>query len=139
MPTPRIVKVEKQPEFRFEEEIHVTYCMGNYWPLLSRIRDLFRRETLHPIVIVTLYFLTFHASGMSGVRPYMVHVIEEFQMPFDTHWAAVSSEIFIFILNVNIYFIIIHPMDAIKIFKKTINLFLFQTRFLQPFLVWQQF
>lgn len=70
-----------------------TQCCGREWPVVDRLRALFRPETFRPLLLVIAFFFFFHSSGMSGVRPYMVHVIEEFGLPIDTHWATVVTAI----------------------------------------------
>ncbi|XP_067005259.2 facilitated trehalose transporter Tret1 [Anabrus simplex] len=88
---PDAVKHELQELERYAEATKSTET--GRWPVLQRLRSLFRPNTFRPLMLVTAFFFFFHASGMSGVRPYMVHVIEEFQMPIDPNWAAVVSAI----------------------------------------------
>lgn len=60
------------------------------WKFLDRIRDLFRLPTLRPLSLVIPFFFFVHWSGITSVRPYMVHVFESFRVPIDPKWATVS-------------------------------------------------
>jgi hypothetical protein len=63
------------------------------WKCLHIARDLFRPPTLRPLSLVIPFFFFVHWSGMTAIRPYMVHVFEGFHVPIDPKWATVSSNL----------------------------------------------
>jgi hypothetical protein len=63
------------------------------WQCLRTARDLFRPPTLRPLSLVIPFFFFVHWSGMTAIRPYMVHVFEGFHVPIDPKWATVSSNV----------------------------------------------
>jgi len=60
------------------------------WKCLDRVRELFRLPTLRPLSLVIPFFFFVHWSGITSIRPYMVHVFEGFRVPIDPKWATVS-------------------------------------------------
>jgi len=60
------------------------------WKCLDRVRELFRLPTLRPLSLVIPFFFFVHWSGITSIRPYMVHVFESFRVPIDPKWATVS-------------------------------------------------
>jgi len=60
------------------------------WKSLDRVRELFRLPTLRPLSLVIPFFFFVHWSGITSIRPYMVHVFESFRVPIDPKWATVS-------------------------------------------------
>jgi hypothetical protein len=63
------------------------------WKCLRTARDLLRPPTLRPLSLVIPFFFFVHWSGMTAIRPYMVHVFEGFRVPIDPKWATVSSNL----------------------------------------------
>jgi hypothetical protein len=63
------------------------------WKCLRTARDLFRPSTLRPLCLVIPFFFFVHWSGMTAIRPYMVHVFQGFRVPIDPKWATVSSNL----------------------------------------------
>lgn len=55
-----------------------------------QIADLFRRQTLLPLLFVISFFFFHHSAGITGTRPFMVGIFEEFGSPLDAHWVTVS-------------------------------------------------
>lgn len=60
------------------------------WKFPDSVRDLFRLPTLRPLSLVIPFFFFVHWSGITSIRPYMVHVFEGFRVPIDPKWATVS-------------------------------------------------
>jgi hypothetical protein len=60
------------------------------WKCLGTARDLLRPPTLRPLSLVIPFFFFVHWSGMTAIRPYMVHVFGRFHVPIDPNWATVS-------------------------------------------------
>jgi hypothetical protein len=63
------------------------------WKCLRTARDLLRPPTLRPLSLVIPFFFFVHWSGMTSIRPYMVHVFEGFRVPIDPKWATVSCNL----------------------------------------------
>ena len=59
--------------------------------MLDRIRDLLRPPTLRPLMLVIPFFFFVHFAGLTSIRPFMVHVFEEYQMPVSGEWATVIA------------------------------------------------
>ncbi|KAJ4445684.1 hypothetical protein ANN_12369 [Periplaneta americana] len=66
-------------------------CCGRRIETLDRIRDLLRPPTLRPLLLVIPFFFFVHFSGLTSIRPFMVHVFEKFHMPISGEWATVVS------------------------------------------------
>jgi hypothetical protein len=66
-------------------------CCGHEVEMLDRIRDLVRPPTLRPLMLVIPFFFFVHFSGLTSIRPFMVHVFEEYQMPVSGEWATVIA------------------------------------------------
>jgi hypothetical protein len=62
------------------------------WKCLRRAREIFRAPTLRPLSLVIPFFFFVHWSGMTSIRPYMVHVFVSFRVPIDPKWATVSCQ-----------------------------------------------
>jgi len=63
------------------------------WKCLDRLRELLRLPTLRPLSLVIPFFFFVHWSGITAIRPYMVHVFESFRVPIEPKWATVSFRI----------------------------------------------
>ena len=55
------------------------------------LRDLMRPPTLRPLMLVIPFFFFVHFAGLTSIRPYMVLVFREFQMPISAEWFTVVS------------------------------------------------
>lgn len=42
-------------------------------------------------MLVIPFFFFVYFSGLTSIRPYMVHVFEEYQMPISGEWATVIA------------------------------------------------
>lgn len=60
------------------------------------LKDLFRRQTMQPLLLVLVFFIFHHLGGVSGTRPYMVPIFQDFGSPIDPNWATVSIIFFAF-------------------------------------------
>lgn len=58
-------------------------------PFCVKVRSLFQPAHIKPIGLVIMMFFFCHLSGLSAIRPYMVHLFEQFGVPLDGHWATV--------------------------------------------------
>ncbi|XP_055687055.1 facilitated trehalose transporter Tret1-like [Lutzomyia longipalpis] len=50
---------------------------------------LFKKSTLKPFFIVTMFFVFTQMSGLAGMRPYLVQIFHTYQVPVDPNWATV--------------------------------------------------
>ena len=67
-------------------------CCGKRVKMLDRIRDLLRPPTLRPLMLLIPFFFFFvNFSGLNSIRPFIVHVFEEYQMPVSGEWAMVIT------------------------------------------------
>jgi hypothetical protein len=73
------------------------------WKCLRTARDLIRPPTLRPLSLVIPFFFFVHWSGMTAIRPYMVHVFEGFHVPIDPKWATVSSNPLLSCLRLEVF------------------------------------
>ena len=58
---------------------------------MSTLRELLRAPTLRPLSLVVPFFFFVHWSGLTSIRPYMVHVFQRFRIPLDPSWATVVT------------------------------------------------
>jgi len=42
-------------------------------------------------MLVIPFFFFVHFSGLTSIRPFMAHVLEEYQMPVSSEWAMVIT------------------------------------------------
>lgn len=56
---------------------------------LLGLGDLFRRQTMQPLLLVAVFFVFHHCGGPSGSRPFMIPIFEAFHSPIDPNWATV--------------------------------------------------
>lgn len=58
-----------------------------------RLSDIFRRQTVQPLLLIIVLFFFHHFSGPSGTRPFMVPIFEDFKTPIDPNWATVIQSV----------------------------------------------
>lgn len=81
------------------EKQHAT-CHHPLPTMIDRVRDLFRRRTLRPfILIASLYVLSVFA-GITPFRPYIVQILYYYQSPIDANNAVAYMGYFGFAANV---------------------------------------
>jgi hypothetical protein len=92
--------------------------------MLDRIRDLVRPPTLRPLMLVIPFFFFVHFSGLTSIRPFMVHVFDEYQMPVSGEWATVIIHFLLNLLRHSICMTkqlhVIHPVVLFTI-KSEVN------------------
>lgn len=58
--------------------------------IIDKIKELSRKRTLKPFLLVmTLFFLS-QFSGIAAMRPYTVQIMKAYNVPIDANWATVS-------------------------------------------------
>jgi hypothetical protein len=67
--------------------------------MLDRIRDLLRPPTLRPLMLVIPFFFFVGFAGLTSIRPFMVHVFEEYQMPVSGEWGTVIIHFLCYLLR----------------------------------------
>ncbi|KAJ4449190.1 hypothetical protein ANN_00587, partial [Periplaneta americana] len=63
-----------------EEDSQESHCSLETW------KEMLRRPTLRPLILVNTYFLLLNFGGMAAIRPYMVHVFREYGMHDEAEW-----------------------------------------------------
>lgn len=58
---------------------------GDSWTIM------FRPEYVKPFILVSMYFFFYYMCGISSVRPYLLLVIKEMNIPIDKNLCAVSN------------------------------------------------
>lgn len=66
----------------------------------DKFRDLFRRRTLHPFILIGSLFFLSAFCGISPYRPYMVQILYFYQSPIDANKVIVWLGYIGFISNV---------------------------------------
>lgn len=57
--------------------------------LREKLRELRRKRTLRPFLLIIGCFFISQFSGMNSIRPYMVQIFEAYGLPIDPNWATV--------------------------------------------------
>lgn len=60
--------------------------------IVDKLRSLFYRNTLRPLMLTFTLFLFAQFSGYPPMRPYLVVVLKAYGIPIDPNWATVSNE-----------------------------------------------
>ncbi|XP_069673787.1 facilitated trehalose transporter Tret1-like [Periplaneta americana] len=68
-----------------EEDSQESHCSLETW------KEMLRRPTLRPLILVNTYFLLLNFGGMAAIRPYMVHVFREYGMHDEAEWITVGA------------------------------------------------
>lgn len=58
--------------------------------LREKVRELMRKRTLRPFVLIIVCFTITQFSGLTSMRPYMVQIFEAYGVPIDPNWATVG-------------------------------------------------
>lgn len=64
------------------------------------VKELFRKRTLKPFILVLTMFMFQQFSGLSGMRPYMVQIFQAFSIPINASWATVAIGMMGFLANI---------------------------------------
>jgi hypothetical protein len=70
-------------ESNFSDEDGSTHCS------LERWKEMLKPQTLRPLQIINLCFFLLHWGGLSSIKPYLVHVLQNFGMGEAASWATV--------------------------------------------------
>ncbi|KAJ9575355.1 hypothetical protein L9F63_025692 [Diploptera punctata] len=57
--------------------------------VVNMVRLLLQRETRRPLVLIVLFFQFCGMGGMYSIRPFLIEVLREFQVPLDANWSTV--------------------------------------------------
>ena len=58
---------------------------------MDRWKEMLRPETRRPLGVILPSFFLLHWGGMSSIRPYMVHVFQEFGLGEASSWTTVRT------------------------------------------------
>lgn len=78
------------------------------------IRELYRKRTLKPFIIVITMFFFSQFSGMASMRPFIVQIFQTYSIPIDSSWATVVIGIVGFFSNI-LCMCVIKPLGKRKI------------------------
>lgn len=67
-----------------------TPCAHSTPTISKQISSLFRREALHPLIMVVFMFFIAQFTGLDAMRIYLVQIMVAYGVPFDPNWAIVS-------------------------------------------------
>lgn len=95
--SPKAVKEEFDEIKRYNEySISCTACIKaerkcTHPPptIREKLRELIRRRTIKPFVILLIAFFIAQFSGTHAMRPYIVQILKNFGSPIDPSWATV--------------------------------------------------
>lgn len=122
VPSPKYVEKEFNEIQRYSEEsnrcvacqklgIKCSHPAANAKELL---RELYRKRTLKPFVLVIIMFCFAQFSGLASMRPYLVQIFQTYAVPIDASWATVVIGIMGFFANI-LSMIVIKPLGKRKI------------------------
>lgn len=57
--------------------------------LIEKVKELTRKRTLKPFLLVMSIFLLSQFSGILAMRPYTVQILKAYGVPIDANWATV--------------------------------------------------
>jgi MFS family permease len=66
-------------------------CMHPPESPLMLFKELIRKRTLKPFLLVIIFFAIGQFSGLPAMRPYLVQIFQTFGFPVDPSWATVST------------------------------------------------
>lgn len=55
----------------------------------EKTKDIFRKRTMKPFLIVSFLFIFTQLSGLPPMRPYLVLILKAYGVPVDPNWATV--------------------------------------------------
>lgn len=93
-----------------EEGVDIKFFMQR---LCRSFAMLFERKTLRPMLLIWVYFLLQSWTGQIGLRPYVIQVCNELNMPINPYWITVSQ---IFFMNLKIIIVILIKPTTAKYF-----------------------
>lgn len=65
------------------------------------LKELLRKRTLKPFMLVITMFLFCQFSGLSAMRPYLVQIFQTYSIPIDSSWATVMIGVLGFAANIS--------------------------------------
>lgn len=64
------------------------------------VKELFRKRTLKPFILVITMFVFCQFSGLTAMRPYLVQIFQAFSVPINSSWATVAIGVLGFAANI---------------------------------------
>lgn len=58
--------------------------------ILDKIKELSRKRTLKPFLLVLALFFIAQFSGIQAMRPFTVQIMKAYNVPIDANWATVG-------------------------------------------------
>lgn len=105
---PKIVEKEFKDIQRYSEDSNRcvmcqksdSKCTHKSQSSIELWKELLRKRTLKPFMLVITMFLFCQFSGITGMRPYFVQIFQAFSVPIDASWATVMIGILGFSANI---------------------------------------
>lgn len=66
----------------------------------DKLKELARKRTVKPIMLVTVFFAIAQFSGMAGMRPYLVQIFQAYGAPVESSYATVIVGLMKFLANI---------------------------------------
>lgn len=82
------------------QKASVTDCEHPSPGFKAHLKELVRKRTVKPIVIVTVFFAITQFCGMAGMRPYLIQIFQAYGVPVDPSWATVIVGLMKFLANI---------------------------------------
>jgi hypothetical protein len=71
--------------FHFSDDTSEAHCSLDRW------KEILKPQTLRPLAIVNPCFFLLHWGGLSSIKPYLVHVLQNFGLGEAASWTTVTS------------------------------------------------
>lgn len=78
----------------------VVKCSHPPAALREKIKELTRKRTIRPFLVVFFCFAVMQFSGVNPIRTYMVQIIRALEIPIDANWATTVVGIIVFVANI---------------------------------------
>lgn len=57
--------------------------------IVDLLKELIRKRTLKPFILVMICFAISQFTGATPMRPYMIQIFQTYRVPIDPNWATV--------------------------------------------------
>lgn len=106
--SPKAVEKEFQEIQRYSEDSNRCIkcqkaqisCTHSKASAKDKVKELLRKRTMKPFILVIAMFAFIQFSGLSGMRPYLVQIFQAFGVPMDANYATVVIGMLGFTANV---------------------------------------
>jgi hypothetical protein len=64
---------------------------------LAKIKLLGEARVYRPVILVSVFFFVGHCTGLIGLRPFLVNIFRDLDLPVSPYWSLVSNTLNFFI------------------------------------------